>query len=394
MKPKIVLIVGNGFSRGFVKHLNLNEEVATSQLIPPPEWVTYMPFDNDPQVALWAEGKPLWSPDLFPLLWQDWLKKPAEKSPKEYLKGLYEQYALEEREFLLSSKIRGKISFCPRSHRAYQLRAYLFNLFREYERILDKNGSTQGIGGWEWVIVLHILIRYYEITIVSFNYDCIIEKIISYPLEEFKVYQPILDFWYSKESLAMSRRVKLLKPHGSMSHRSGTQFNLGSNKWLSEEIDLEYKHNIFVGYVPTFPIREYPTIPDLVPPGHAGDHLFNPQFDFVSTISKEIANCDGLILCGLSASEPDKSEVEGYLQALRKNIPVIHVGLKNGEVDDEMNDAGILLRRYGLYQEFCNIENHEKGICSIPNRLNALFGRNDGIGRILNIFSSDEWKEV
>ena len=73
------------------------------------------------------------------------------------------------------------------------------------------------------------------------------------------------------------------------------------------------------------PPTEYPTFPDIVPPGHAGDHLGNPQTDVIHAVSRVIGDCDAFILCGLSADPPDTEEIAGYLRHLKPGVPVFHI---------------------------------------------------------------------
>ena len=85
------------------------------------------------------------------------------------------------------------------------------------------------------------------------------------------------------------------------------------NTWLdsSAHITLRGIHwTPLIGW----PLDNMPILlPDLVPPGHSELHLLDTVTDVVPAINQSIHECDALILCGLSAREPDTEEVSGYL---------------------------------------------------------------------------------
>jgi len=157
----------------------------------------------------------------------------------------------------------------------------------------------------------------------------------------------------------------LLKPHGSISYdRLGGLILIGfGNTWLdpSAHMTLRCVHGTpLIGW----PLDNMPILlPDLVPPGHSELHLLDTVTDVVPAINQSIRECDALILCGLSAREPDTEEVKRYLSNLEIGTPVVHVD-KNRN-----NPAGLLLKAVsrGSYSE-CEIDEVE----TIPAQLLAM----------------------
>ncbi len=350
-------MIGNGFSQSLVEHLNLSKRIITSPLLPLPTSIQYLPFENDRYPM-----QPIWSKNLFPLLW-DYYKDFGMRCSTDEIafKIMCQRFADEERHCLMTLKNRGEFSIGGGLIFGYQLRAYLFNLFRGYDNILINTvrHNEDIFWQWGWLVVLKSLFKHYEVKIISFNYDCIVENVIQ--LLGYVFDEPMLDYRYDNA-------ISIYKPHGSISHSSAMGFDLGNKKWLAESTISNCVSSPFV--INNYPPSKYPTIPDLVPPGFAGSHLINPFLDFSKDLGDIISACESLILCGLSAAQPDTFEIKGYLANLEKNTPVIHVGLPEDQ-DVRKNKASELLKEYGAYN-FCDVKSKENGVESIPHILERI----------------------
>src|SRR5262249_36927603 len=62
----------------------------------------------------------------------------------------------------------------------YQLRAYIWNLFRGYDIIQEASLRAKPPWDWAWIDVLSHLLADFRLLIVSFNYDVNIERLIAW----------------------------------------------------------------------------------------------------------------------------------------------------------------------------------------------------------------------
>jgi hypothetical protein len=216
---------------------------------------------------------------------------------------------------------------------------------------------------------INYLIYKYETTIISFNYDIMLESLCLSGLN--RIVDVDKRFLYHPLTCMADLRQRkpgwplLLKPHGSISYdRLGRAMLIGfGNTWLDPSAHITLRGLRATPRI-GWPLDNMPILlPDLVPPGHSQLHLLDTVTDVVPAINQSIHECDALILCGLSAREPDTEEVERYLSNLKIGTPVVHVD-KNRN-----NPAGLLLKAVsgGSYSE-CEIDE----VDAIPARLLAM----------------------
>ena len=313
-RPQLVLMIGNGFSVDLVYHLGIRDRVITNPLIPQPETTLYTPIESDDPFP----EQPLWNRNLFPELWAEWERKPPDKDFSWLCEHLASRGPIN-----FSTEPRTYSFFCREA--GYQLRAYLWNLFRVQDNIHWAALTSKTYHGWAWGKVLAQLVSFYRVTVISFNYDVNIERFLEQGLA-CRVIAPG-DRCMEALTTADPFSVLVLKPHGSIGLYSAADLYLGGVKWLHFNIAWNCSAFEFAQPVTRFPLDRYPSLPDIVPPGHPGDHLANPQMDVTQAIKWVMERCDAFVLCGLSAARPDTDEVRSYLSSLRPETPAFHIDM-------------------------------------------------------------------
>ena len=337
-RPKCVLLVGDGFTQGFVNDEDLGDRIdtRTESLLPPPEYVTYVPEPDD----RFGPG-PLWRRELFPLLWDAWHAWTATG------KSGFRQYCSELRP-LNPDRDKG-LWTVDSATAAHQLRAYLWHLFRYYDRVIDEHCKVQPIRTWEWPQCLGFLFRNFKTVGISYNYDVLLERCVagfhgvkvgsyvdSPPLEVLARGMPAEGFF-------------CLKPHGSLGHVSVPQLFGGSNLWLA---NFHFDRCMLVGMRTRFDLalENCPALPDLVPPGQDYRDLCDPDSRVQEAAKLFVGNCHLLIVCGLSGCAPDDKEIAGLLEQTNRNCAVVHIGL--AARNDYDTPVGQHLRSHVDHYEF------------------------------------------
>lgn len=201
---------------------------------------------------------------------------------------------------------------------------------------------------WAWAHLLADLTTHYRLSVVSYNYEFLLERLLmQMNLAVLSNPQHHLLDW----TWRLQREVPVFKPHGSIFHKT-LGLIAGSNLWLKKIRLQECCSNLFSRFEPP---AACPSYPDLVPPGHAKEHLANFETDVASAIECAIVDADFVVLCGLSAAAPDTDELDGYLSLLGGRRAAVHVGLRTSSINDEHNGAGRLLQRYASAYRFFSV---------------------------------------
>ena len=351
LQKRCVMIVGDGFSRSFVNNLGLKEKIVTAQLFPPPKdvdipWATL--FEDYPEIVSDEEFTAQPVKYLFPLLWEAWetfnalhVTPELEHDTIAIERAFYDDMAATET--INTDFNKGLLSFKLPSPAA-QLRAYLFYIFRYYDELVKEHLTNEHLNSWQWTRPFILLNELLSMTYISFNYDCILEM----ALHSFGYQTQLPAFRGSFGVVTPARSRRVIKPHGSINYDFVLPSMIGGFSWRSNESrTLTFKENMlkgsFVEVTETPP--KHPVMPDIVPPGHTLTDRLNPSFRLEQEIEYFLSTADLVILCGLSASEPDTVEIDSYLSQLRIGTPVFHIGLTN----DRDNPAGQLLDTHSGY---------------------------------------------
>lgn len=350
---KLAFVIGDGFSISFRKHLGVLDRTPTSPLVPCGPEVKFKATDIDS-----FQTGPLWREELFPELWKAYegVCRPsltAQERSRLLFMAVREQ-ALRHSENLNSSTEDGKIRFIT-SGVHFEARSYLWHLFVNHSRVI-----REAIGGiqeprnfyntWEWGPSLLRMFNSFEVTVISYNYDMVIEHALS-ALGRLVV-QPIRRAERPSEPEHGSTVV--LKPHGSIN------FTIQNDIFRSPGIP----HGMFAIFTGVESLGTYaasdidnlrPVLFDCVPPGHSLAALLNPEWAIHELAHETITEADIIVLCGLSAAPPDDEEIRELLSYARPDTDLFQVGLAS----DDSNHASLLLRQCpaGRSFKFLAVEN-------------------------------------
>jgi hypothetical protein len=344
----VVLWVGNGFTISAARHAGLASQTQTPPFFGDDIPARYLPRAGDDRFS----ERPLWSSEIWPELSK--VRRDFKGDENCFFASLAQIKAA-------TTGPGNRIGAESFQGVAFELRFYLWQMFRYYDRLWTTTGSWEKLHDWTWMPILRHLSAQTTLTVVSYNYDVIAERahdrFVGPP--RFK-YQP-------QQSLKLLSARKhyegvLLKPHGSIAWNPigiggpANPWLLGGPRYMVIEDSVTSRG--------IYPPNGCTMFPDLVPPGHAENHLLDVMSDAVPATVQAIENCAALIVCGFSAQSPDDVEADGYFSKLKRNTPVIHIDVKEKEGKTKAEE---LLRRYASHYEFLPAEK----LTELIPRLNA-----------------------
>ncbi|MCC7388264.1 MAG: hypothetical protein IT431_05805 [Phycisphaerales bacterium] len=213
----------------------------------------------------------------------------------------------------------------------YELRVYLWAIYASYDRMAYCT-FWRDPGRWPSLKVWRHVLGAFRTTLISYNYECLAEYATAacgyHPVNEpdRNVLQ-VLD--------AFPSEVPVIKPHGSITHYSpgGLWFETADH-WRNRLRLLDCTSDPFASSA--WPPTAMPVLPDLVPPGHAGDRLCNPQTDVHQAIRSALGDSDLVVVWGLSGNPPDDMEVRSHFRSIPGSSRCYYIGFDD---NDRMNPA-------------------------------------------------------
>jgi hypothetical protein len=351
-RPKCVIVLGDGFTQGFLSSQGLLEEVQSrvSGHFQNHPLLAYEPSPNEIREGL---DQPFWSRAHWPKLHGMW-SAGGFTSPAQF----YEALALES------------INPSPRSEGfdtrtvAYELRCYLWHMMRAWQLVIRSKLQSAGVYEyWNWFSLIAILVRHFKLTAVNFNYDETLADAL-YGAQSLHPELAPLSFkrTISRPVQYMERKLKLgtvvsVHVHGSVVHwEDQTAFSPAAG----EEPCPWIRSGLLVVGCQSFDSTQYcinqelvnamPFLPSLVPPGHNGMQMANHMTSshFAPVIAHHyIGEADVVIFCGLSGAAPDTFEVRYLAGAIRDSARVYQIGLD--KYNDRDNKLGHMLRSHPHY---------------------------------------------
>jgi hypothetical protein len=310
MPKKVCLILGNGFSIDFIRYMGVESPDILKKIN-----ITNL-FAGGDSLAWPLDGKPgFLSHKNCPYLWRigarsfcdsaktlEILEKVVTCANVYSLKG--SESIGENNEFLLAYK---------------ELVSYLKYLFIHYDNQLP--AISDSVNEWPWAVFLKNLDkdpRIEEVTVVTYNYDLWLEKILGKLGINFEM--PLLQ-------TAGASKFKIYKPHGSISY-------LHKKPLPSSSFSINYKtlandcgiSDIAVSQVN---LSQHTAANFLIPPaGEAGRNgsawAKNIRKECTNAVQKYEAD-DLVVLCGLSYWHVDRAEIDALLNAMTSDIEMIYL---------------------------------------------------------------------
>ncbi|WP_419873095.1 hypothetical protein [Candidatus Pristimantibacillus sp. PTI5] len=333
MKKKLMIVLGNGFTIDFLNAIG-NKTINVMNLFKDGHCVPW-PVNNESGFLSFKYCPNLWHLGARPYI------------------GDVESMQLIEEIITCANIADGNQALNPNIDpenlyiKAYkELAIYLKHLFVHYDTKVDFSDEqiVRQIENWGWAKYLRMLdqsTEYESITIVTYNYDVWLERVLK-----------LLGIRFNVVGVQQGRppsKFNIVKPHGSISfaYRTGktaldrTSFQIRYNKSLSEgnitdfrikytELDHNYLINALIPPAGDSSRLKY---------GWAGQ-LRNRAIKMAKTLSEN----DEVIVCGISYWHVDRLELDGMLTSLN---PAINIKLINPYPPRALN--GILTSLFKNY---------------------------------------------
>ncbi len=293
MPKKLFLVLGNGFTIDLLKHIGHIDKIDVANLfkqgaeVPWP--VTgnrgFLSFKHCPN--LWSLGaRPTMNQVDSSLLIEDIITCANIDASKRKVGGT-----------LNPNNIYGK---------AYkELIEYLRHLFVYYDQSISD--IPDSILEWSWYKIIKSKLEssdFSEITIVSYNYDCWLERIFDKFSIPFRI--------SSIDGNDHTKKVTLIKPHGSISFIHKEALDLAS-------YSIRYDSDLSDGSMGDF-TAQYSTlarnhlVTALIPPAGESDrfkHTWSTQLRMDATSrASTMTSLDEIIICGMSYWHVDRIELD------------------------------------------------------------------------------------
>lgn len=314
-RPKCAMIVGDGLTQGFLSDTNLIEKAPCRMcdLLPASGLLNYIPVEGDR-----FEIGPLWDRKKWPRLFDAWTNHRG---------TVTEFFASRASKRLNPDAKSGRITYST-SSLEYEIRAYLWHYFRSIALIYSR--SRIDIQRWKWFGPFARMLSLYRTTFITFNYDTVLEQYLyTYSNSVFgldtHIFHPFDDTCPALDSFP-SHVYLVISVHGSYGFLPEASVIRDPNPWLSDH-RFSGCYELGVGRRWNPAPSHFPAVPDLIPPGHAGDHMVNPSCTARIHAKAEIAKADLVVFCGLSGREPDTAEIVELIASIPSHTKVIHVGL-------------------------------------------------------------------
>jgi hypothetical protein len=374
-RPDIALVIGDGFSRGFLRSQGLEKQIRTSveDHFGPNDSVLYQPLPGD---QFGPDPSPLWDINKWPLVIGKWQElQPISNS------DFYKSIA-SKAEVINKDAGRNLWTFNTKSV-PYELRCYLWHLFHSFDLRLHELAKEKpfNLRQWNWTSVLVHLLRRSNLSIISFNYDEIAENAVwAISQQLLRIKRSPIQMLVEEPTLHISDLpafvVPTYKVHGSIGayldvvNPFDPFFGRTQCPWLH---DRRFASNRIRGARTQFTLSghrtRFPTVPDIIPPGRPGSDICSPESRVVQLSQTSVQQARIVIFCGLSASEPDSDEVKQLIARISPNAKVVQVGVRaNG---DENNPLAQMIRSAGLSSMFLDAEE----VSEILRTFDKLFGQ-------------------
>ena len=322
MTKKLFLVLGNGFSIDLLTHANLIDELDVINLFNNGSEVRW-PGNNTAGFLSYRHCPNLWNLGARPNMTSQ-----ESMSLLEDIITCVNVYALRNMTPRASHSEKPNDIYIKAYH---ELSIYLRSLFSYYNNKVDT--ISDKLENWPWLNYLKEIStskEYSEITIVTYNYDIWLERI----LKELNISHRVS--MISGGDFGDNPKIKILKPHGSISfyhtNQQESEFSIPYNRDILSDAVTD---NFIVDY--DIPVSRC-LVNAMIPPAGDSDrfkHTWAGQIkQSVSGLAGQLKNDDDLMFCGLSYWHVDRSEIDDILI---KCSPEVNVYLFNPKPNPSFN---------------------------------------------------------
>ncbi|MBB3109097.1 hypothetical protein FHS18_001149 [Paenibacillus phyllosphaerae] len=332
---KLMILIGNGFTIDFLRSIG-NSTINVRNLFKDGNCVPW-PVDSEPGFLSYKYCPNLWNLGVRPYI-----------EDNESLQLIEEIITCAN----ITDSVEGSSSRIDQDNiyiKAYkELAIYLKHLFIYYDSMIDlKDENIKAhIESWGWCKYFRKLAsseEYKSVTIVTYNYDVWLERILTLIGVKYRV--------LGVQRSSSNVKFNLIKPHGSISF-------VHKNKLDRASFRIPYNKSLSEGRVSDFQIS-YTNLNDnylinaLIPPAGDSSRL---KYGWAGQLrqlalgaAKSLTAQDEVILCGISYWHVDRLELDGLFTSFD---PEINIKLINPNPPRALN--GILTSLFRNYICYTN----------------------------------------
>lgn len=311
MTKKVALIIGNGFTIDFIRFISKNDSRVSDE-------INVMNLFSDGGALRWPlDGRPGFlsykhCPNLWSIGARSYLAPAETLEILERVVTCANVYSLKRIELISDKTGNGFL------HAYRELVYYLKYLFIHYDHVISD--IPDNISEWSWAkffLQLNADPSIEEVTIVSYNYDIWLERILLKLGVEF--HAPLFS--------AGGGKFQLFKPHGSISyqHKKSLPPDSFSINYNSFFVDCPLS-DIIVTYDD---LDRHTPVNFIIPPaGESGRSSSTWAQSIRNECSSRIATFkpgDLAVLCGISYWHVDRAEIDTLLNSMNSEMDIVHL---------------------------------------------------------------------
>ncbi|OAB43480.1 SIR2 family protein [Paenibacillus glacialis] len=308
---KYLFMLGNGFTIDFLNHIDKSTEVDVYNLFSQGDTVCY-PGNNEPGFLSYRWCKNLWNLGARPHM------------------NYQESIGLIE-DIVTCANTASAINrtFDSVYIKAYQeLTSYLKYLFVGYNKKISDEYIKNNIEGFGWYDLFKNLVsstNTSEITIITYNYDIWLERILNIAGINFE----LVGMKNGKQRPNDECKVKIIKPHGSISFAYKDSIPRERFRLTSENRDETVLGNIDDYHVNYDSLDNIYSFNAMIPPAgqslrlstsHRDENWATYLREAAKIAAKDLTYADEAFICGLSYWHVDRMELDQILVNMNSDI--------------------------------------------------------------------------
>lgn len=312
MGKKLCLVLGNGFTIDLIKNAGLESEIDVLNL-----------FSKGSELAWPETGEPgFLSFKYCPNLWNLGARPNMDsKGGSELLEKIItclNVHVLNDNPRVPDGSEKANDIYI---NAYYELTSYLRTLFSHYDAVVEKGTLSSKLANWPWLNFIeraHKSSEYDSITVITYNYDIWLERLLMEKNIPFKLSQ------VEGGNYGIDPKVTIVKPHGSISfyheNQSPADYSIGYGKPIPGDAITD---NFRVDY--DVPLSKC-LINALIPPAGDSERMKQSWSGQIRATAagnaKQLGEHDELMICGISYWHVDRAEIDEIITNCSPDVNV------------------------------------------------------------------------
>lgn len=315
MTKKLCLVLGNGFSIDLIGNAGLSADIDVINLFRKGAELPW-PSDDEPGFLSFKHCPNLWNLGARPNM-----DKVASMELLENIITCVNVHVLNNKARIPDGSAKPNDIYI---NAYYELTSYLRTLFSYYNQLVPVGELSDKLDNWPWLNFIKKANEsgeYESISIITYNYDIWLERLLIENNISFKVAQIGGDYI---NNLGERPKITIIKPHGSISFyhaiQSPSDYNVGYEKPIPGDATTD---DFKVDY--TVPLSRC-LINALIPPAGDSERMKLSWSGQIRTTAagsaKKLEHGDELMICGVSYWHVDRSEIDELITRCSPDVNV------------------------------------------------------------------------